>query len=107
MSLSSQKNVARKKRQARVRKKVKGLVERPRLSVFRSAKHIYAQVIDDTTGTTLLSASTLDAEFKVNENYTGNVSAAAGVGTLIAEKALGKESQRSYLTETVFSIMGA
>jgi large subunit ribosomal protein L18 len=88
VSLSSQKNVARKKRQARVRKKVRGVADRPRLSVFRSARHIYAQVIDDTSGSTLISASTLDAKFKANESYTGNVSAAAGVGTLIAEKAL-------------------
>ena len=63
-------NVARLARHARVRKKISGTPERPRLCVFRSLKNIYAQVIDDTTGTTLAAASSLDADLK--ENYGGN-----------------------------------
>src|SRR5699024_2090807 len=82
------KNVARKKRHSRVRKNLFGTEERPRLSVFRSNKHIYAQLIDDISGTTLVSASTLDKEF--NAESTGNKDAAKAVGELIAKRALDK-----------------
>ena len=79
-------NVSRLARHARVRKKISGTAERPRLCVFRSLKNIYAQIIDDTTGTTLVSASSLDADLKAN--YGGNKDAAKAVGQAVAKKAL-------------------
>jgi large subunit ribosomal protein L18 len=82
------KNAVRKKRHVRVRRKVFGTAERPRLNVFRSNKHIYAQVIDDVKAVTLVSASTLDKEF--NLESTGNVEAAKKVGELVAKRALEK-----------------
>ena len=78
----------RNKKHASVRLKISGTPDCPRLAVFRSAKHIYAQIIDDVAGTTLTAASTQDASLK--ENYGGNIEAAATVGKLIAEKALEK-----------------
>lgn len=78
-------NAQRLKRHRRVRKNISGTAERPRLNVFRSLNHIYAQIIDDTKGVTLVSASSLDKEF---EGYGGNVEGAAAVGKLVAEKAL-------------------
>ena len=78
-------NVARTRRHARVRKKISGTSECPRLNVFRSLKNIYVQIIDDTTGKTLVAASSLDESLKgVNG---GNKEAARAVGKLIAEKA--------------------
>lgn len=77
-------------RHARVRKDVYGTPVRPRLCVFRSAKNIYAQIIDDTTGATLASASTLDEEVKKDAAYGGNKEAAKLVGTSVAKKALEK-----------------
>lgn len=78
-------NKQRLQRHKRVRGKISGTPERPRLNVFRSSKHIYAQVIDDTKGVTLCAASTLDKGF---EGATGNADAAKKVGAAIAEKAL-------------------
>ncbi|OUN00415.1 MAG: 50S ribosomal protein L18 [Paenibacillaceae bacterium ZCTH02-B3] len=83
-------NEARKRRHLRVRKKISGTPERPRLSVFRSLKHIYAQLIDDTRGVTLVSASTLDKELAGQIKNGGNVEAARKVGELIAKRALEK-----------------
>jgi large subunit ribosomal protein L18 len=83
-----QKNLARLKRKVRVRKKIKGKTDRPRLNVFKSANHIYAQLIDDTTGTTLVSASTVQAEVKEGLSHKGNLQAAAKVGASIAKTAL-------------------
>ena len=80
-------NVARLKRHQRVRKNISGTAERPRLSVYRSSKHIYAQIIDDTKGTTLVSASSLEKDF---EGYGGNIDAAKAVGNMVAKKALEK-----------------
>ena len=80
-------NEARIKRHRRVRKNISGTAERPRLNVFRSLNHIYAQIIDDTKGVTLVSASTMDKEFK---EYGGNCEAAKAVGKMVAEKALEK-----------------
>ena len=80
-------NAQRLKRHKRVRGKISGTPEMPRLNVFRSEANIYAQVIDDTTGTTLASASSLD---KAIEGYGGNIAAAAAVGKLVAERALAK-----------------
>ena len=90
MSSLSQKSNSRLKRKIRVRKKIKGAADRPRLNVFKSARHIYAQLIDDTNGNTLATASTLDEAVKDDLNYTGNVEAAKKVGASIAKVALEK-----------------
>lgn len=81
------KNEARLRRHRRVRGKISGTAERPRLDVFRSSKHIYAQIIDDVAGVTLASASSMEKGF---EGFGGNVEAANKVGKMIAEKALEK-----------------
>lgn len=81
------KNQARLKRHIRMRNKVSGTTERPRLNVFRSSKNIYAQVIDDEKGITLASASTLDKEFEGNAS---NKEAAREVGKMIAKRAIEK-----------------
>lgn len=81
------KELARERRHARIRKRVFGTAERPRLSVFRSLNHIYAQIIDDTKGHTIVSASTLDKEFKEEKGHKGNVAMAKKVGQLLASKA--------------------
>ncbi len=86
----SEKQVKRQKRHARVRKHISGTPERPRLCVFRSARHMYAQVIDDTTGHTLAAASTLDKDIKAEAAYGGNKAAARLVGESVAKKALDK-----------------
>ncbi len=80
-------NKARLKRHVRVRSKISGTADCPRLDVFRSAKHIYAQVIDDVKGVTLVSASTVEKDFGA---YGGNKEAAKKVGELIAKRALEK-----------------
>lgn len=82
------KTVARLKRRARVRAHVKGTDERPRLSVFRSNKHLYAQVINDRSGKTLAAASTLSAEFLALEEKKAGRDAAIFVGELVAKKAI-------------------
>lgn len=82
-------NKARKTRQLRVRKTVHGTPERPRLNVFRSNQNIYAQLIDDVSGKTLVSASTLDPEVKGRlEGNGGNIDAAKLVGEVVAKRAL-------------------
>lgn len=88
MITKADKNDVRKKRHARVRTKLSGTQERPRLNVYRSNQHIYAQVIDDVTGVTLASASTLDKDLSLNG--TGNVEAAKQVGLLVAKRATEK-----------------
>ena len=87
MLLKADKNETRQKRHLRVRNRVAGTAERPRLNVFRSLKHIYAQVIDDDKGVTLAAASSLDKDFK---GAGGNIAAAKEVGAAIAKKALEK-----------------
>jgi large subunit ribosomal protein L18 len=77
----------RLRRQRRVRKGLFGTTERPRLAVFRSSKHIYAQMINDQSGTTLVSASTRDPEVRAQLKYGGNKNAAALVGRTVAERA--------------------
>lgn len=84
---SLSKEQARDRRRKRIRKKVYGTMEKPRLSVFRSNKHIYAQVIDDVSGNTLAQASTVDPEVGKKLEQTGNINASAEVGTLIGERA--------------------
>jgi large subunit ribosomal protein L18 len=81
------KNQVRKKRHARVRTKITGTTERPRLNVFRSNKHLYAQLIDDTQGVTIVSASTMDKDFN---GTAGNVEAAKLIGETIAKRATEK-----------------
>lgn len=88
-------NVSRLARHKRVRKKVSGTSECPRLCVFRSLKNIYAQIIDDTTGKTLVAASSTDADLKAN--YGGNKDAAKAVGEAVAKKATA-----AGITEVVF-----
>ena len=78
---------ARRARHQRVRNKISGTAECPRLNVYRSLKHIYAQLIDDVNGVTLCSASTAEKSF---EEYGGNVEAAKKVGKLLAERAAAK-----------------
>ena len=81
------KNAMRQKRHIRVRGKISGTPERPRLNVFRSNANIYAQIIDDVNGVTLVSANTLEKEF---EGATGNCEAAKKVGAVLAERAKAK-----------------
>ena len=79
---------ARLKRKKRIRKKIHGTPQRPRLSVFRSARHIYAQIIDDTAGRTLAAASTVDSQAKDAPKFKDKVAAANFVGKLVCERAL-------------------
>ena len=78
----------RQKKHWRTRNKIKGTAERPRLAVFRSTQHIYAQIIDDTVGKTLVSASTLQKDVKAELEQTNTVAAAAYLGTVIGKKAV-------------------
>ena len=94
MLLKEDKNKARQKRHLRVRNHIAGTAQRPRLNVYRSLANIYAQVIDDEKGTTLVSASSKDKGF---ENYGGNIEAAKAVGTEIAKRAI-----ETGITEVVF-----
>ena len=80
----------RRKKHMKLRNRFSGTAERPRLVVFRSNNHMYAQIIDDTVGNTLVSASTLDKDVKAELEKTNNVEAAAKLGTVIAKKALDK-----------------
>ena len=80
----------RTKKHNRMRNRFSGTAERPRLCVFRSNNHMYAQVIDDTEGNTLVSASTLEKDVKAELEKTNNVEAAAYLGTVIAKRALEK-----------------
>ena len=77
----------RQRRQHRVRNRMSGTLERPRLAVFRSSKHIYAQMVNDATGTTIVSASSRDSETRSQIKYGGNKAAAATVGRVVAERA--------------------
>ena len=83
-------NAQRQKRHTRVRGKVSGTSERPRLNVFRSGTNIYAQIIDDSQGFTLVSASTLEKDIKTGLPYGGNIEGAKSVGKLVAERAIEK-----------------
>lgn len=87
---------ARVKRHYRIRNKVNGTAQKPRLAVFRSNKHIYVQIIDDTIGNTLVAASTMDKELN-SLSSTSNIDAAVAVGSAIAKKATQKG-----ITEVVF-----
>lgn len=87
----------RRKKHMKLRNRFSGTAERPRLAVFRSNNHMYAQIIDDTVGNTLVSASTLQKDVKAELEKTNNVDAAAYLGKVIAEKAMAKG-----ITEVVF-----
>ena len=89
MTSVKHKHQSRVRRHRRVRKKVQGTPERPRLAVYRSNRHIFAQVIDDTAGHTIVSASTTEADLR--SGPTGNLAGAAAVGKLIAERAKKKK----------------
>ena len=80
----------RENKHRRLRNRISGTAERPRLAVFRSNNHMYAQIIDDTVGNTIAAASTLDKDIKEAVEKTNNVAAAAQVGTVIAKRALEK-----------------
>ena len=80
----------REKKHMRIRNRFSGTAERPRLAVFRSNNHMYAQIIDDTVGNTLVAASTLEKEVKEQLEKTNNVDAAAYLGTVIAKRAIEK-----------------
>ena len=97
MLKKADKNANRLQRHKRVRRKISGTTQRPRLCVFRSSNNIYAQIIDDTNRVTLVAASSLDAEVKGAVNHTGNKEAAKIVGAIIAKKAVEKG-----ITEVVF-----
>jgi len=84
------KSEQRERRHFRVRKKVYGTAERPRLNIYRSEKHIYAQIINDDLGSTLVAASSVDKDLKETISCGSNKDAAKAVGTLIAKKALDK-----------------
>ena len=94
MLLKADKNKSRQRRHLRVRKHIAGTAERPRLNVFRSLSHIYAQVIDDINGVTIVAASSKDKDFST---YGGNIEAAKAVGEAVAKRALDKG-----ITEVVF-----
>ena len=89
--------LVRAKKHMKIRNRFSGTAERPRLAVFRSNNHMYAQIIDDTVGNTLVSASTLEKEIKAELEKTNNVDAAAYLGTVIAKRAIEKG-----ITEVVF-----
>lgn len=97
MITKGDKNKARLKRHLRVRKKIQGTTERPRLNIFRSSKHMYAQLIDDVKGVTIAAASTVDKELKSEIGNGGNVDAAVKVGALIADRA-----KKAGVTQVVF-----
>ena len=80
----------RVKKHMKIRNRFSGTAQRPRLAVFRSNNHMYAQIIDDTVGNTLASASTLEKEIKAELEKTNNVDAAAYLGTVIAKRAIEK-----------------
>jgi large subunit ribosomal protein L18 len=101
VSVAKKRRESRLKRQVRVRRKVQGDAQRPRLCVFRSAKHIYVQIIEDTTGKTLVAASSISKDYEGDGEYSGNIASAQAVGALIARKALERN-----ITQVVFDRNG-
>ncbi|MCF8036363.1 MAG: 50S ribosomal protein L18 [Desulfobacteraceae bacterium] len=90
MGSAQRRQAMRIKRKKRIRKKVQGTAERPRLTVFRSARHIYAQVIDDQQGQTLAAASTMEKELRDRSDFENKKSAASEIGKRIAQRAANK-----------------
>lgn len=101
MANTSEKYISRIKRKKRIRKKMTGTEDRPRLNIFRSASHIYAQIINDIEGNTIVSASTLDKEFADTGKKGGNRDAAVTIGKIVAKRALDKG-----ITKVVFDRNG-
>jgi large subunit ribosomal protein L18 len=101
MANKSTRLASRLKRQKRIRKRVTGTEARPRLCVFRSASHMYAQVIDDVKGATIAAASTLEGDFKENNDKVTGKDAAAAIGKLVGKRALDKG-----ITKVVFDRNG-
>jgi large subunit ribosomal protein L18 len=101
MSSLAEKKIAWQRRKRRVRKKVKGNTACPRLNIYRSNKHMYAQIIDDVSGQTRVAASTLSPELKGKLKNTGNREAAKQVGLLVARKCLAEQ-----ITRVVFDRCG-
>jgi large subunit ribosomal protein L18 len=106
MANTSPKTMARLKRKKRIRKHIFGAQDRPRLSVFRSSSHIYAQVIDDTKGETLVSASSLDKEYKQHPVAGKKQEIAKAVGGLLGKKALDKGISKVVLDRNGFLYHG-
>lgn len=90
MGATEPKRLARIKRRQRIRKRIKGTSGRPRLCVFRSAKHIYAQIIDDSSGLTLVSASSTEADIRKQNTFESKVAMATFIGKQVGERAQGK-----------------
>lgn len=101
-----EKERARKRRKKRVSDKVRGTPERPRLCVFKTARHIYAQLIDDRHGRTLACASTLSAEYRVKEKAPGKIEAARWVGSALADQALARKITKAVFDRNGFSYHG-
>jgi large subunit ribosomal protein L18 len=106
MANTSLKTMARLKRKKRIRKRIYGALDRPRLSVFRSSSHIYAQIIDDTKGETLVSASTLDKEYKQHPVTGKKQEIAKAVGVLLGKKAMDKGIKKVVLDRNGFLYHG-
>ena len=98
--------LVRAKKHMKIRNRFSGTAERPRLAVFRSNNHMYAQIIDDTVGNTLVSASTLEKEIKAELEKTNNVDAAAYLGTVIAKRAIEKGIKEVVLDRGGFIYQG-
>lgn len=101
MSSSEFKRQSRLKRKQRIRKRISGTTDRPRLSIFRSAKHIYAQIVDDSRGHTLVSSSSVEKTVQDNPKFESKVAVARFVGKLVAQRALEKG-----ITKVVFDRNG-
>jgi large subunit ribosomal protein L18 len=106
MGSTNVKTEARQKRKQRIRRKVTGTTERPRLSVFRSSKHIYAQVIDDTLGQTLAAASSMEKDLKARTDFENKVAKASYIGKLVAERAKEKGVSRVVFDRNGFMYHG-
>ncbi len=106
MGNTSPRLVSRLKRKKRIRKNIFGNQDRPRMSVFRTAKHIYAQIVDDTQGITLVSASTLDKEYKENSVAGKKQEIAKAVGNLIGKRAVDKGITKVVLDRNGFLYHG-
>lgn len=106
MSMIIVKEERRQRRKMRVRRRVFGTAEVPRLTVFRSLQNIYAQMIDDETGRTLVEASTMSKELKGSLKYGGNVAAAAQVGALLAQRAAAKGLKQAVMDRNGYRFHG-
>lgn len=99
--MAQSKEQSRLRRHVRIRKRLQGTGEKPRLTVYKSLNHIYAQLVDDAAGKTILSASTLEKDIRTSIKHGGNLEAAKKVGASLAQKALGKK-----ITAVVFDRAG-